>query len=65
MGSDRPDGQTVHSRAEQHRGLGLIPDGSAGETVGVVSEAAGEEKIRGNGVEGTSNKDMTNDRMIF
>ena len=46
-------------------GFSLIPVDSAGETVGVSSEVADEEKIGGNGVEGTFNKDMTNDGMIF
>ena len=53
------------SRSEIAQGFGLIPVGSAGETVGVGSEVASEEKIGGNGVEGTVNKDMTNDGMIF
>ena len=35
------------------------------EAASVVSEAASEEKIGGNGVERTVNKDMTNDGMIF
>ena len=46
-------------------GIGLIPVDSAGEAAGVVSEVAGEEKIGGNGVEGTFNKDMTNDGMTL
>ena len=35
------------------------------EAAGGVSEAAGDEKKGGNGVEGTFNKDMTNDEMTF
>ena len=46
-------------------GFGLIPVDSAGEAAGVVSEVAGEEKIGGIGVEGTFNKDMTNDGTTF
>ena len=64
LGSDRPDGQTVHPRAEQHRGF-LIPVSGVGEAVGGVSEAAGDVKIGGNGVEGTFNKEMTNDGITF
>ena len=61
------------------KGFVLIPVGSASETIsgvgeaaggvseahGFVSEVASEYKIEGNGVEGTFNKDMTNDGMIF
>ena len=66
FGSDRPDGQAVHpSLSEVAQGFGLIPVNSARETVGVGSEVASEEKMGGNGVEGTFNKDMTNDGMIF
>ena len=65
MGSDRPDVQAVHPRAKWHKGFGLIPVDTAGETVGVGSEVAREEKIGGNGVEGTVNKDMTKDGTIF
>ena len=57
--SDRPGGQTVHPRAEQHRGFTLTPVNSVGEAVVGVSEAVRDEKIGGNGVEGTFNKDMT------
>ena len=53
------------SPSEVAQGFGLIPVDSAGETVGVGSEVADEEKIAVNGVEGTVNKDMTNDEMIF
>ena len=41
----------------------LFPVSVVGEAVGGVSEAVGDEKIGGNGVEGTFNKDMTNDEM--
>ena len=54
--SDRPDGHTAHPRAESH--AGLIP-------VSGVGVAVDGEKKRGNGVEGTFNKDMTNDEMTF
>ena len=47
------------------QGCGLLPVDSAGETVGVVSEVTGEEKIRGNGSEGTFNNDMADDEMFF
>ena len=47
------------------QGFGLIPVGGASETVGVVSEVAGDEKIKDNCVEETFNKNMTNDGMIF
>ena len=46
------------------QGCGLLPVDSAGETVGVVSEVTGEEKIEGNGVEGIFNNDMTDDEMF-
>ena len=45
--------------------FGLTPVDSVGEAAGVLSEVAGEEKIGGNGDEGTFKKDMTNDGMIF
>ena len=45
LGSDLP-----YTASGVAQGFGLIPVGSAGETVGVVSEVAGEEKIGGNGV---------------
>ena len=44
---------TVHPRAEQHRGFTLIPVSSVGEAVGGVNEAVRDEKVGGNGVEGT------------
>ena len=47
------------SPSEVAQVFGLIPVDWVGEAVGVVSEVASEEKIRGNGVEGTLNKDMT------
>ena len=53
LGSDRTDGQTVHPRAELLRVYNLIPVSGVGEAVGGVSEVVGDEKIRGNGVEGT------------
>ena len=46
-------------------GFTLIPVSSVGEAVGGVSEAVRDEKVGGNGVEGTFNKDMTNDGMTF
>ena len=63
LGSDRPDGQTIHPRAELHKDL--IPVSGVREAVGGVSEAAGGEKIKGIAVEGTFNEDMTNDEMTF
>ena len=45
--SDRPGGQTVHPRAEQHRGFTLTPVSSVGEAVRGVSEAVRDEKITG------------------
>ena len=45
-----------------HRGF---PVSAVGEAVGGVSEVAGAEKIGGNGVEGTSSKDMTDDKRTF
>ena len=41
------------SPSEVAQEFGLSPVDSAGETVGVGSEVAGEEKTRGNGVEGS------------
>ena len=63
LASDRPYGQTVHTKASLHRGLDLIPVSGVGEAVGGVREAVSDEKIGGNGIEGTFNKDMTNDEM--
>ena len=57
MGLTRRPGSP--SRSEVAQGFGLIPVDSVGEAAGVVSEVAGEEKIGGNGIEGTFNKDMT------
>ena len=51
--------------SEVAQGFGLIPVDSVGEVAGVGSEVASEEKIGGNGVEGTFNKDMTKDETIF
>ena len=48
-----------------YTGLNLIPASGVGEAVGGVSEAVGDEKIGGNGVEGTFNKDMTKDEMTL
>ena len=58
LGSDRPDGQTVHTRAG-------FPVCGVGAAVGGVNEAVGDEKKGGNGVEGTFNKDMTNHEMTL
>ena len=44
-------------------GVSLIPVSGVGEAVSGVTEAVGDEKIGGSGVEGTFNKDMTNDEM--
>ena len=46
-------------------GVNVIPVSGVGEAVGGVSEAVGDGKMGGNGVEGTLNKDMTNDEMTF
>ena len=59
---DRPDGQTVHTRAELQKGFNMIPVSGVREAVGGVSEAVDGEKKGG---EGTFNKDMSNDGMIF
>ena len=53
------------TQSEVAHGFSLIPVSGVGEAVGGVSEAVGDEKIGGNGVEGTFNKDMTNDGMTF
>ena len=48
------------------QGFNLIPFSGVGGTVGGVSEAVGDEKIEGNGVEGSIQaKDMTNYEMTF
>ena len=57
-----PDGPPQSGVAQE---FNLIPVSGVGEAVGAVSEAVGDEKIGGNGVEGTFNKDMTNDEMTF
>ena len=63
IGSDRwPDGPPLSGAAQ---GFDLIPVSGVGEAVGGVIEAAGDEKIGGSGVDGTFNKDMTNDEMTF
>ena len=53
------------SPSEVAQGFGLIAADSAGEAAGVVNEVACEEKIGGNAVEGTFNKDMTVDGMVY
>ena len=63
IGPARRPGSPFPSEVAQW--FSLIPVDSAGETVGVGSDVAGEEKIGGNEVDGTCNKDMTNDGMIF
>ena len=63
IGSPRwPDGPPQSGVAH---GFNLIQVSGVGEAVGGVSEAVGDEKIRGNGFEKTYNKDMTNDEMTF
>ena len=57
-----PDGPLQSGVAQ---GFNLIPVSGVGEAVGGVSEAIGDEKIGGNGVEGTFNIDMTNDELTF
>ena len=52
-------------RAELHTGFTLMPVSGVREAVSGVSEAVGDEKIGGNEVKGTFNKDMTKDGMIF
>ena len=60
LGSARwPDGPHPSGVAQ---GFNLIPVSAVREAVGGVSEAVGDEKIGG---EGTFNKDMSNDGMIF
>ena len=60
LGSARwPDGPHPSGVAQ---GFDLIPVSGVREAVGGVSEAVGDEKIGG---EGTFNKDMSNDGMIF
>ena len=56
---DRPDGPLPSGVAQ---GFNLIPVSGVREAAGGVSEAVGDEKIGG---EGTFNKDMSNDGMIF
>ena len=63
IGPTRWPGSPSPSRVAH--GFGLISVDSAGEAAGVVSEKASEEKMGGIGVEGTFNKDMTNNGMIF
>ena len=55
----------VWDRIGQITRFNLIPVSGVTEAASGVSEAVGDEKIGGNGVEGTFNKDMTNDGMIF
>ena len=63
VGSARwPDGQTQSGAA---KGFNLIPLIGVVEAVGGVSEAVGDDKVEGNGTEGTFNKDMTNDETTF
>ena len=52
LGSDRPDGQTVHPQSGATRGLNLVPVSGVGEAAGGVSEAVRDDKTGGNGVEG-------------
>ena len=56
--------RSTPERSRTH-GFNLIPVSGVREVVGGVSEAVSDEKKRGNGVEGTFNKDMTTDGMIF
>ena len=63
IGSARwPDGPPQSGVAQ---GFDLVPVSAVGEAVGGVSEAVGDEKIGGNGVERTFNKDMTKDELTF
>ena len=66
------DLQKTHLPERRHHGSQCLPcsfDPTSSrrcEAAGGVSEAAGDEKKKGgNGVEGTFNKDMTNDEMTF
>ena len=52
LGSDRPDGQTVHPWAELHGGFDLIPVSGVGEAAGGVSEAVRDDKQEETGSEG-------------
>ena len=47
------------------QGFNLIPVIGVGEEASGISDAVGDEKTGGNGVEGTIKKDMTNDEMTF
>ena len=53
-----PDGPRLSGVAQ---GFNLIPVSGVGEAVGGVSEAVGDDKTGGSGVEGTFNNDMTYD----
>ena len=57
-----PDGP---SQSGVGHGFCLIPVSGVGEAGGGIRETEGDEKIGGNGVEGTFNKDVTNDEMTF
>ena len=63
IGLDRRPGSPSSSKVAE--GFVQVPVESAGEAAGVVSEVAGEEKIGGNGVEGTFQEDMTRDETSF
>ena len=51
------------ARERSYTRFDLIPASGVGEAAGGVSGAVSDEKIRGNEVERTFNKDMTNDEM--
>ena len=62
LGSNWPDGQTFHPTAEG--GL-LIPVSGVDDAEGRVREQVDEQKIRGNGRNGTSKRDMIRDERFW
>ena len=54
-----------HPTAKWHRGFLLIPVSGVDDAEGRVREQVGEEKIGGNGRNGTSKRDMIRDGMIL
>ena len=60
--ANRPEGP---SPSEATQGFNLIPVDSVGEVAGVVCKVEDEENIGENGVEGTPNNDMTDERTVL
>ena len=65
LGSDWPDGQTFHPHGGVAQGFLLIPVSGVDDAEGRVREQVGEEKIGGNGRNGTSKRDMIRYGMIL